>query len=270
MQRSSARRRPAFGTASAWLNGVDQKPAQISERLGWLSGWMIAPLFAVVSFARAARTFHPRGPTFHASVRADAAAPVEWHAFAKSLVGPALVRFSGALWKRAQRIPDVLGCAIRLRRVDTDDPEPSSGDQDLLFATIRRPWTLFFAPATTRVTDYLQNDYYGVSPFDFGTDSRMYLRLCPQRPHDGRGKRSERLEAALEQGVWLKLECSPKPFGPYAPLATIHLERPADIADDDLHFSPFRTGRNVRPRGFVHALRRGVYEASQRARDARR
>lgn len=29
---------------------------------------------------------------------------------------------------------------------------------------------------------------------------------------------------------------------------------------------PFRAGRGVEPRGFVHGLRRGVYTLSQRAR----
>jgi hypothetical protein len=49
----------------------------------------------------------------------------------------------------------------------------------------------------------------------------------------------------------------------YAAVARLALLSVEDVEQDHLRFSPFRTGRGVVPRGFVHALRRGAYAASQ-------
>jgi hypothetical protein len=185
------------------------------------------------------------------------------------LAGHALVRFSGALWKHSERFPDVLGCAIRFRSLASDDAAAATGDQDLLFATIRRPWTMTLAPLTTHAGDYLENDYFGVSPFDIGAQRPVYFRLHPQRSAAPRkGRRAMKLKSDVERHAALELECSPKPYGPWQPVVELLLNRPATLDDDQLHFSPFRTGRNVRPHGFIQAMRRRVYEASQSARDA--
>ena len=245
-------------------------PSEPGEVLGWVSGWVVAPLFALVSFARSARTFHPRGSTLRATVRPHPAVPPELRALAQRWTGRALVRFSGALWKRAESVPDILGCAVRLVSGVGDPAHPAAGDQDLLFATVRRPWTLPFAPLTTRVRDYLQNDYYAVSPFDVGEEEPVYLRLHPWRVPAGRsGRRSERLLQAVKQGSVLEVGVSRKPGGAYTPVVEIGLEGPASVDEEALHFSPFRDGRDVRPHGFIHALRRAVYSASQRGRSAR-
>jgi hypothetical protein len=238
-----------------------------SGTLGKVAGWIVAPAFGLTSFARHARTFHPRGETFEASVTVDDAVPSPFAALAERLVGSALVRFSGALWKRAE-ILDVLGCAIRLRRDRTPSTTPAADDQDLLFATIRRPWTMPFAPFTTDVHDYLANEYFAVSPFEAGAGSRVYLRLRPEGPSpssgDGRGARL--VAAVARRGATLHLEVGRGPFGPWSPLVRIALERVAPIDGETLRFRPFHDGRGVTPTGFVHALRIGVYSLSQRAR----
>jgi hypothetical protein len=46
-------------------------------------------------------------------------------------------------------------------------------------------------------------------------------------------------------------------------VARIHLLEAVDVDQDLLRFSPFRAGRGIVPRGFVHALRRGAYTASR-------
>ena len=97
---------------------------------------------------------------------------------ASSLAGPALVRWSSAWWKRGDRT-DVLGCAIRFGS-DPFHAVPQPGDQDLLLATIRRPWSMAFAPWTTDFHDFLANHYYGVSPF-LVDDRRVEWRLAPER-----------------------------------------------------------------------------------------
>jgi hypothetical protein len=242
----------------------------IGAGLGTVAGWLIAPLFFATSLMRHARTFHPRGPTYHATVQASSEAPAELRTLAERLSGRALVRFSGALWKKARRVPDVLGCAVRLRREDTDTSVPGPDDQDLLFATIRRPWTMGLAPFTTTTKDYLANDYFAVSPFDSPEREKVFLRLRPSHASAEGGTREERLEKEVRRGgAVLAVEVGERPFGPWSPLATITLEREAHIDGEALRFLPFRHGRGLRPRGFVHALRAGVYALSQSARPER-
>lgn len=249
--------------------------------LGRAAGWAIAPLFGLVSFVRRARTFHPRGPIYHATVARHVNVSVDLLPLADRLAGPAIVRFSGALWKRAERgVLDVLGCAVRFTSDEQrETARAERADQDLLFATIRRPWTMALSPFTTNVHDYLGNDYFAVSPFDVGLDQLVYFRLHPTcsqsfdewvRPHSAKersGRRSEKLQYDVEHGrVLLTLEVGADPFGPWRPLASIELERKAHIDGEALRFRPFRSGRGVHPRGFVHALRLGVYSVSQRLR----
>src|SRR5262245_17127357 len=92
----------------------------LAERAGIALGWLIAPAFAITSALRHARTFHPSGEVFHAAVeRVEGGAAIgDW------LRGPALVRFSGALWKDERDRLDVLGCAIRFRRSEDASPDP--------------------------------------------------------------------------------------------------------------------------------------------------
>jgi hypothetical protein len=180
------------------------------------------------------------------------------------------VRFSGALWKHSESVPDVLGCALRLKHDDREASQPSEGDQDLLFATIRRPWTMPFSPFTTKIHDYLANDYFAVSPFDAGVGRSLYLRLHPHHASsDPMGSRRERLAHEVERGhAHLDIEVGEAPFGPWTPLVTVSLQRAALIDGEALRFRPFRAGRGLHPRGFIHSLRVGVYAVSQSARPA--
>lgn len=254
--------RPAPGTSRAPRRHV----ARVLERIGDVAGWLIGPLFAATTAARHARTFHPKGDVLRARATPEVSSGT-LGALAKNLQGPALVRFSGALFRSDHHLPDVLGCAIRFRSTDEPSPEPRIGDQDLLLATIRRPWTMFFAPLTTHARDFLANDYYGTSPFDLPGYGRGYLRARADRVAPRFPRRHERLFAAVWRGeAALHLEVSRGPRGPWQPLVRIVLDGAAALDDAALRFAPFRTGRGIRPRGLVHALRRGVYAASQAAR----
>jgi len=222
------------------------------ERAGEAMGVLAAPMFALTTALRRARTFHPRGDCADADVTVAHGVPPQHRALAQRLSGNAFVRFSDALTKKKARWPDVLGCAVRFGG-DSDDPAVD-GDQDLLFATIRRPWTMPLSPFTTKVQDYLANDYFAVSPFS----------VPGERPSRDGGRPFER--AIANGSAAFTLGIANGPWGPFAPLVTIQLVSVRLTDPATLRFDPFRSGRGIEPHGFVHSLRRGVYGASQRAR----
>jgi hypothetical protein len=193
---------------------------------------------------------------------------------AERLCGAALVRFSSAWWKRREW-PDVLGCAIRF----TESPEaetPAPGDQDLLFATIRRPWTMPFAPLATRYRDFLANRYYAVSPFQAPGIGRVEWRLTPAAAARAGSSRAERLQHAVRaSSAELQLEFAPyrAPWNAFdealfEPLVRVRLVEALELDQARLRFRPFRSGRGIRPMGFIHWLRPLAYAASQSARPA--
>jgi hypothetical protein len=198
-------------------------------------------------------------------------------AAAERLEGDALVRLSTALWRGEKELPDVLGFAIRIHGPRPLRAEPQPGDQDLVLATIRRPYTMLLAPLTTNPHSFLCNDYYGVSPFEVEGLGRVRLRVTsPRAAAEGEQRsagahklrRAEELRRAVERGTAIfGLEMRRQKLGSrWQPVASIRLLAPASIDQAALRFWPFQVDRGVTPRGFVHALRRGVYWASQRAR----
>jgi len=232
-----------------------------TEQLGRVAGWIAAPVFAAAAAMRHARALHPTGELFEARVELGRP-PDDFAPLAVALRGPALVRFSGALWRTADphRL-DVLGCALRL-------PDGPRGNQDLLFATIRRPWTMGLALLTTHVEDYLANDYFGVSPFSLAdVPRRFYLRLRPLRQGGDGEDRTERLLRALDADpVTLAIDASYRPRSEWREVAILRIVRSAARDELRLRFDPFSTGRGIVPRGVIHALRHGAYAASQATR----
>jgi hypothetical protein len=245
---------------------------------GLLAGLALAPATGLLSWVRQSRMFHPVGLVCAAEV-VPAARSAEAQDVAARLAGPALVRWSSAWWKRGEWT-DVLGCAIRFGDRPLD-AEPKSSDQDLLLATIARPWTLPFAPLTTRTHDYLGNAYFGVSPFEVASLGRIEWRLSPEAASPAlrqTGTREERLTRAMEAGAAsVLLEWSPYP-GPltrpqathFQPLVRITLTGFAELDQERLRFDPFRNGRGLKPVGFVHGMRRAAYWASQALRPSHR
>jgi hypothetical protein len=232
-----------------------------AERAGVFAGWLLAPLTGTLSLLRRARMFHPEGAVYRARVEI---LPGRYSMLAQRLEGPALARLSTAWWRAGKEWLDALGIALRLGR----DPgaEARAGDQDLLFATIRYPWTTPFAPLTTEQHDFLANDYYAVSPFDVAGVGRAKLRLVSSRPRRLTAKkRADRLVQAVERGeAWLHLEIQTAKA--WEPVARVVLVEPAELDQERLRFSPFRDGKGISPRGFVHGLRRATYLLSQIAR----
>jgi hypothetical protein len=228
------------------------------EGLGSVVGLALAPVTGGISALRHARMFHPEGAVYRAEV--SPSEDTRYHALAERLSGPALARLSTAWWRGGRELPDALGCALRF-----------GDDQDLLLATIRRPWTTPFAPLTTHVHDFLLNDYYGVAPFAVDGVGRARVRLVGPRLSSHGADRAERLANAVESGIAVfLLELLPRWRHGWQPLVEVRLLAPLAVDQEALRFSPFRDGRGLHPRGFVHALRRATYAASQRARPSHR
>jgi hypothetical protein len=251
------------------------------EAAGRIGGVLLAPLTFALSWARRARMFHPDGTLFRAEVRplAELGPP---DGLARRLAGAGLVRLSSAWWRGGKEWRDVLGCALRF------GPE-----QDLLFATIRSPWTMALAPLTTETHDYLANDYYAVSPFEAEGVGLVKLRLRRPPPvplaHPGHLSREEQLRRQVAAGQaaftleWLRLPptrglrgavagaragTALDPAARWEPVVEVKLLEPVAMDQRALRFSPFRDGRGLSPRGFVHALRRAAYAASRAGRGA--
>lgn len=243
------------------------------ELAGLGAGLLLAPLASFVSQRRRARVFHPVGRTFRAQIQAKPGLAAEWAELAARLSGPALARFSGALWRGNFEACDVLGVALRLRSSKDTSAELTASDQDLLFATIVSPLTMPFAPFTTNAHDYLANKYWAVSPFEVGRPRHVKFRLSPLKGY-ARKARSEPRDQALASAVKrahvpLQLEARDTFALGWQSLATVWLTEPLDLDQEALRFSPFQNGRGLVPSGFVHSLRRATYAASQRARPRR-
>lgn len=247
----------------------------LRKSVGLLLGALLAPVTGLVSWLRQSRMFHPRGLMFEATVEAVGHEPAEL-AVARRLAGPALVRFSSAWWKHGDW-PDVLGCAVRFSRLPLG-VAPQAADQDLLFATIRRPWTLPFAPLATDVSDFFANEYYAVSPFAVAGLGRIEWRLRAEPARAARDadapNRASRLERRVASGLALfSLEYAPyrpphrfRDTRSFRPVGRIRLVRALELDQEALRFDPFRDGRGIVPVGVVQWLRRLTYASSQQAR----
>lgn len=246
----------------------------IGERLreiaGALLGASVAPLTTLVSATRKARMFHPEGVVYQATVTPIARdGGAAW--VARRLEGSALVRFSSAWWKHDREWIDVLGCALRFRKSPAVSASADPLDQDLLFATVRSVWSLPLSPFFTNQHSFLDGDYFAVSPFDCEGLGRVRWRLVAPGIRGQRGKRAELLADAVDQRrAVLRLDARPATLlGTWQPVVEIRLETPADVDQATLRFSPFRTGRGIRPRGLVNAIRMGAYWGSQTGRSLR-
>jgi hypothetical protein len=245
------------------LTSTATRPASWS---GLVAGVVLAPITALVSWLRRARMFHPDGAVYRATVEVAESAPRDLRMVGHRLAGQVLVRLSGAWWRAPREWPDVLGMAVRWAPPDT---------QDLLLATIRFPLTTPLAPLATNVRSFLWNHYHAVSPFLVAPVGRVKLRMRSPRIRNGRGvSRMAHLAREVDAGraTWT-LEA--RRLGPpfylrrWEPVARLTLQRRVTIDEAALRFSPFITGRGLRPIGFVHGLRAATYAASQRARPAK-
>jgi hypothetical protein len=242
---------------------------KLEELLGFATGVALAPAAAVGSLLRQGRIFHPEGVVCRAQVTPATTSQGAVDVAAK-LAGPAMVRLSGALWRREMR-PDILGAAIRFRSDNSLNTKPGPDDQDLLFATIPAIPLLGLSLLTTQVHSYLWDDYYAIGIFEAAELGRIKLRLASPRVPPGTASRDESLDSAIANGrAVFDLQARLARVGSrYEPIARIELTARVDVDQEALRFSPFRNGRGIVPRGFINAARIAPYAASQAVRPER-
>lgn len=244
---------------------------RLREAIGRAIGGVFAPLAALGGLIRGARLFHPEGVVYRAQVTPIATEGAVGE-LAQRLAGPALVRFSGALWRRAHRaaVPEILGAAVRFTRNPKPEARAAHGDQDLLFATIPSILLLPLAPFTTNRRDFLANTYNADLPFFVEGLGQVKFRLTTSNAGATGEDRLARLEHAVKTGRGaLHLEVRRR-RGLWIPVAAIELRERADIDQEALRLNPFRSGRGIIPVGLLQSIRAAIYPASQIGRRAAR
>lgn len=229
--------------------------------IGAVFGLAIGLVLFPVSLYRGARAVHAEGVVCRAEIIARD--PIGQH-----LVGPALVRLSGAFEGQLATSSDVLGLDIRMQRTATSDAR--DGDQDLLFGSFESFRTAGRDRANTNISDYLANRYSTVTPWWVRSLGPVILRLIPPLPQamDRGTDRLARLEADLAADrarFTLAVNTAP----PELVIAELRLVERLAIDDRSLRASMFRQGRGVRPLGFRNGIRATVYPMSQTARRLR-
>jgi hypothetical protein len=227
--------------------------------IGAVLGLAIGVVIFPISLYRGARAVHADGIICRAEI--TALDPV-----GQRLVGPALVRLSGAFEGQASTASDVLGLDIRMQRTTSRDAR--DGDQDLLFGSFESFHTAGRDRAATDIGDYLANRYSTVTPWWLATRGPVILRLVPPPALPaGRGPdRLARLDADLAADrARFTLAVGSAP----APIALVRLLERLPSDDRALRASMFRQGRGVRPLGLRNGIRATVYPMSQTARRLR-
>ncbi len=231
---------------------------RLADTVGLALGTLLSPITGAISRLRQARMFHPEGIVYEGRVE-PIATSADLARVGDRLRGDVLVRLSSAWWKNEREWPDVLGLAMRFR-----------DEQDLLFATVRFPWTTPFAPLATNIRSFLFNHFHAVSPFVVeGLSGRVKLRLrSPRDPNrSGLPRRTHLALAVVEGRAAYVLEARrlerPLHSRSWEPIARVVLEHPIDVDQSALRFSPFLDGLGLSPVGLVHALRIATYASSQ-------
>jgi hypothetical protein len=229
--------------------------------IGALLGLAIGLVIFPISLVRRARAVHAEGVVCRAELVAK-------DPLGERLVGPALVRLSGAFGGQATTPPDVLGLDIRMQRTATNDAR--DGDQDLLLGSFESFHTAGRDRANTNTGDYLANRYSTVTPWWVPARGPVILRLVPPPPlPEGRGaNRLARLDADLAADR-ARFALVIGTGAAALALAELRLVERLEIDDRRLRASMFRQGRGVRPLGLRNGIRATVYPMSQAGRRLR-
>ncbi|MDD7968404.1 hypothetical protein [Actinomycetospora lemnae] len=224
----------------------------VDETVGRVAG----PAFALASFVRRARVFHPHGRTLTARlhVRGD-------DRFAGTVLGAAGVHDGAVRFSRGagvpEPLPDVLGLALRLDLAD--------GPQDLLLVSSAPAPIARHAILPAR--DYGATHYSSIVPFRLG-GTTVVLGARPE--HDREPEPLERLaalERAAADGRVRFTLLAAHTTGPWSAVGEIELGTALpDERGERRRHTPFHDAGGIEPVGVVNALRRRAYADSQAAR----
>ena len=278
-----------------WAWRRDQRLGTPGDVRNW-STRLVDTLFRFVSgVVRNARTFHPDGRTFVASVVSLQPADPALERAAARLSGSALMRVGMGVMKRgwprwlADHIPDAPSMALRIFSVTAPgevslERRPGT-DLDLLCtAGGDRLWKLVLNLSTGGFMygldkfDYFRNLYYAQVPYR--TDDGLldvWIRLVPvvedssvkdpALPAVDTTSREAALTRAVTAHAPLRIEvqrtCNRRE--PFVPSAELRFEAEIQIDQEALHFEPVE-GRGFVPHGALTVLRRSVYPASVHGR----
>ena len=215
-------------------------PARPSPRnpLGWAS----ALPFALISFARGGKAFHPKGVAHTATVVLHGSSHAPPSVLAEAGEHEAVVRFSRALGL-PRPLPDLLGLSLRLRDVHG----PGRHQDFLLVTSVDAPVLhRVFVPA-----DDVQQRPYS-SSLAYAAGSQRFL------------------VGALPAGGTLFHLAVCAVNGRFTPIGEIRVGAQLPPEYDAMRFNPWNTGGGIAPAGFLNRLRAYAYPASQAGWRARR
>jgi len=276
-----------------WSWRRDRRRGPLGDRRNWFTRLVDAAFRFTSGVVRNARTFHPDGRTFLASIRSLSPTDPPLARAADRLTGAALVRVGMGVMKRgmpawlADHIPDAPSMAVRIFTRSTPDDvrlERRGGeDLDLLCtAGGDRLWKLLVNLSTggflygLHKFDYFENLYYADVPYrteDGALDVWMRLvphvdrsALTPADPGDGAAREARLTNAvAIHAAMWIEVQRAGNRREPFVPIAELRFDKEIEMDQEALHFDPVE-GRGFMPHGALTVLRRSVYPASVRGR----
>lgn len=214
-------------------------------------------VFAALTHIRGPRVFHPHGHAFTCTLTLSEGRVVRDAGLVAGQQFSGLVRLSRSVGLPAP-LPDARGIGLRLY----DFPDPGN-TQDLLFVTSASPRvlrrTIMFS------NGFLRRIYSTLLGYDFG-GHRVVLAL---RPADDAPADStlEDVAEAVRAGAAIFTLQSAAPWSSWDDIGLLRLEQPmAPGADEGLEFNPWHASPQLRPVGFLNALRNAAYRGSQSAR----
>lgn len=239
----------------------------IGEDLGLSLGKVLSRAAYLGSAFREARVFHPEGQILRGDAKVDCTNE-GLRDFARSLVGPTLIRFSAAVWKDNESDFDLLGCALRFGW-DPKNPLDDTSVQDLLLATFKSLAKLPFATLTTRTHHYLDNCFYSATPYQLldlrGAEFRVTCESPLIKPM--RSRAANLAKAIESNAACVLLEIKHKSLkDEWTRILNIQLIEQVNLSQEKLYFSPFNSVKGIQPIGFINFIRKHTYASSSAGR----
>ena len=234
----------------------DQSPSRRAGSPRWAAA-PVGALFRAVSALRSARSLHPHGMAFEATLEVDGtddAAGVPLLSRAGS--HRAVARLSRAAGL-PQPLPDMHGIAVRII-----DAHGEGCHQDLLMTSSLDGAVLHHLLVPSR--SFFSHPYSSVLLYRIGERLRLVGMLARTQPVGGGTDFDQLLRTAARREVRFALALAGL-LGRWRPLATLHLGERLPAADAErLRFNPWNTGGGIRPFGPAMGLREAAYRESQR------